>query len=157
MPVNISGLTGVTTPGLASDTMPTSGGDAVVESGSNTDGDWTRWADGTQSIIKHNKIVDVLVSVGSMKGQWLFPSSFINKLSYAAVASYRTRFNSDEPNVFANGSVGVSTEAAGGIGLGRYSSSSISISCHWIAGSSGAGFAAGDKMYVSIMATGRWK
>jgi len=46
MPVNISGLTGVTTPGLASDTMPTSGGDAAVESGSNTDGSWTKWATG---------------------------------------------------------------------------------------------------------------
>lgn len=48
MPVNISGSTGITTPGVASDTMPTSGGDAVVESGSNSDGWWTRWADGTQ-------------------------------------------------------------------------------------------------------------
>jgi hypothetical protein len=29
-------------------TMPTVGGDPVVESGSNADGEWTRWADGTQ-------------------------------------------------------------------------------------------------------------
>ena len=28
--------------------MPTVGGDPVVESGSNSDGEWTRWADGTQ-------------------------------------------------------------------------------------------------------------
>lgn len=32
------------------DTMPTVGGDPVVESGSNTDGEWTRWADGTQIV-----------------------------------------------------------------------------------------------------------
>lgn len=28
--------------------MPTVGGDPIVESGSNSDGNWTRWADGTQ-------------------------------------------------------------------------------------------------------------
>ncbi len=48
MPVNINGSTGIDTPGLASDGMPTSGGDPVVESGSNSDGEWVRWADGTQ-------------------------------------------------------------------------------------------------------------
>jgi hypothetical protein len=29
-------------------TMPQVGGDPIVESGSNVDGDWTRWSDGTQ-------------------------------------------------------------------------------------------------------------
>lgn len=28
--------------------MPTVGGDPIIESGSNSDGNWTRWADGTQ-------------------------------------------------------------------------------------------------------------
>ncbi len=30
--------------------MPTVGGDPIVESGSNSDGYWTRWADGTQVV-----------------------------------------------------------------------------------------------------------
>ena len=30
--------------------MPTVGGDPIVESGSNSDGEWTRWADGTQFV-----------------------------------------------------------------------------------------------------------
>jgi hypothetical protein len=30
--------------------MPSVGGDPVVESGSNADGEWTRWADGTQIV-----------------------------------------------------------------------------------------------------------
>ncbi|MDO0945909.1 hypothetical protein [Chromohalobacter israelensis] len=34
--------------------MPTINGDPVVESGSNSDGAWTRWADGTQQIRKKN-------------------------------------------------------------------------------------------------------
>ena len=31
-------------------TMPQVGGDPIVESGSNADGEWTRWADGTQVV-----------------------------------------------------------------------------------------------------------
>lgn len=30
--------------------MPTVGGDPIVESGSNSDGEWTRWANGTQIV-----------------------------------------------------------------------------------------------------------
>jgi len=30
--------------------MPQVGGDPIVESGSNADGEWTRWADGTQIV-----------------------------------------------------------------------------------------------------------
>ena len=30
--------------------MPQVGGDPIVESGSNADGEWTRWADGTQAV-----------------------------------------------------------------------------------------------------------
>ena len=51
MSVTINGATGVDTPGLESTAMPTVGGDAVVESGSNSDGEWTRWGDGTQQCV----------------------------------------------------------------------------------------------------------
>jgi hypothetical protein len=72
MPVNISGLTGVTTPGLASDTMPTSGGDAVVESGSNTDGEWTRWADGTQ-VCTRNFTFNLTITTNQNSGPYAQP------------------------------------------------------------------------------------
>jgi len=38
----------ITVPGISSTAMPEVGGDPIVESGSNTDGEWMRWADGTQ-------------------------------------------------------------------------------------------------------------
>lgn len=47
MPITLNGTTGVTTPGLDSTAMPTVGGDAVVESGSNSDGEWVKWSEGT--------------------------------------------------------------------------------------------------------------
>ncbi len=43
MPVDINGTTGIESPGYSQ------GGSPIVESGSNSDGQWTRWADGTQS------------------------------------------------------------------------------------------------------------
>ena len=47
-------------------TMPQVGGDPIVESGSNADGKWTRWADGTQ-------VATAVVSV-SFNGDTGFPS-----------------------------------------------------------------------------------
>lgn len=76
MPTQISG-TGIQTPGLASDSMPTSGGDAVVESGSNSDGEWTRWADGTQAA-NANVVVDLSVQNNAIK----FPTPISFENSY---------------------------------------------------------------------------
>ena len=42
MPITLTGATGVDSPGF------TENGDPIVESGSNSDGEWTRWSDGTQ-------------------------------------------------------------------------------------------------------------
>lgn len=83
MPVNINGLTGVTTPGLASDGMPTSGGDAVVESGSNSDGEWTKWADGTQQcFLVGLATADVSGAANGFYYRafyWTFPVPFISQ------------------------------------------------------------------------------
>lgn len=56
MTVTINGQTGITAPGLDSATMPNVGSAPVVESGSNTDGEWVRWADGTQHCSLFNTI-----------------------------------------------------------------------------------------------------
>ena len=44
--------------------MPVSDGAPIVESGSNADGEWTRWADGTQIVF--GALPDVGVAVGSV-------------------------------------------------------------------------------------------
>ncbi len=58
--------------------MPSVGGDPVVESGSNSDGYWTRWADGTQECYRP---LDVISSgnwaAGTHKSAtWTFPIPF---------------------------------------------------------------------------------
>ena len=48
--------------------MPQVGGDPIVESGSNADGEWTRWADGTQ--ICRYVIGQAIVSIGLSSGYY---------------------------------------------------------------------------------------
>ena len=44
--------------------MPQVGGDPIVESGSNADGEWTRWADGTQTAVKRQAQTGVSIAGG---------------------------------------------------------------------------------------------
>ena len=52
--------------------MPQVGGDPIVESGSNSDGEWTRWADGTQ-IISNS-----VATSNTATATWTYPVSFIS-------------------------------------------------------------------------------
>lgn len=85
MPITLTGDTGVVTPGLTSTNMPTSGGDPIVQSGSNADGAWTRWADGTATAHVHVPGTTSLIKPDTAEGSiyksneylWTFPNSFI--------------------------------------------------------------------------------
>jgi hypothetical protein len=55
---------------LKLDRMPDIAGDPIVESGSNADGEWTRWADGTQMVW----YTLTLVTTGGTI--WNFPLAF---------------------------------------------------------------------------------
>ncbi len=52
------------------------GGDPVVESGSNSDGDWTRWADGTQ--ICGASVTLTSSNLAVLDATWNFPAPFSN-------------------------------------------------------------------------------
>ncbi len=74
--------------------MPLVGGDPIVESGSNSDGEWTRWAEGTQLVWSYNiGSQGAGTAFGSIYGSadtisWATPATFTNIQS--AVASVRT-------------------------------------------------------------------
>lgn len=63
------------------DTMPTINGDPIVESGSNSDGSWTKWADGTQTCIdRRTETVSITSSYGPdyyFPYTWPFPATFV--------------------------------------------------------------------------------
>jgi len=57
--------------------MPQVGGAPIVESGSNIDGEWTRWADGTQTIFRTYVAISV-ASGGSRVSAFTFPVIFVS-------------------------------------------------------------------------------
>lgn len=70
--------------------MPSVGGDPIVESGSNTDGEWTRWADGTQicrALATYDGITNTAGSLyKSNIESWIFPSAFTGTINEIACA-----------------------------------------------------------------------
>ncbi len=61
--------------------MPTVAGDPVVESGSNSDGEWTRWADGTQQC--HSLILLTQYDVERLRYTWSYPLAFITTPTFS--------------------------------------------------------------------------
>ena len=79
-------------------TMPQVGGDPIVESGSNADGEWTRWSDGTQTA---NASVDFDFSnsgAASSRTVYTFPNTFVGKpgCGLAPVATSENSLLEDE-------------------------------------------------------------
>ena len=74
--------------------MPVSDGAPIVESGSNADGEWTRWADGTQ--ICSDERGDSGLHTGStgvtglgasdVIWEWTYPSSFVGTVAAVITA-----------------------------------------------------------------------
>ena len=57
--------------------MPQVGGDPIVESGSNADGEWTKWADGTQIASTSNFAFSSVTSAADWRDSWTFPIAFL--------------------------------------------------------------------------------
>jgi hypothetical protein len=77
--------------------MPQVGGDPIVESGSNADGEWTRWADGTQ-ICTIEKLANSATSFGTGTGidpyrsslnNYSFPIAFFSTSPVVSSSAYR--------------------------------------------------------------------
>lgn len=90
--------------------MPQVNNSPIVESGSNSDGEWTRWADGTQ-------ICRVFINNNSDINSWTFPKEFnssayrlggsalnSNSSVHSAKFDSRTTTSVDTLLTFANGS-----------------------------------------------------
>jgi hypothetical protein len=78
---------------LKFDRMPDIAGDPIVESGSNADGDWTRWADGTQQVWK--TLVGFSWAATSRDEQeWTFPLPFVGTLiiAHTNVATFNPQY-----------------------------------------------------------------
>jgi hypothetical protein len=98
-------------------TMPQVGGDPIVESGSNADGEWTRWADGTQVcwLTLEDRLIDVGPDGGvyySPLATWVYPKAFTAVPS----ASERAQKTSTGGVVWSgSGNAAITTTQMGGI------------------------------------------
>ena len=127
MPITLTGATGVDSPGF------TENGDPIVESGSNSDGEWTRWADGTQICRSPHFSIDHTEAVGSLyrsaTGEaqtWTYPNTFISSPTVTGSSTSTFRWVTVLPSV---------------------SSASVSLLAG-VTGTGGPGY---------FMAIGRWK
>jgi len=74
--------------------MPQVGGNPIVESGSNADGEWTRWADGTQICSdvrgvygEHSGSTGVTgLNASDAIWEWTYPSSFVGTVAAVITA-----------------------------------------------------------------------
>ena len=125
-------------------TMPQVGGDPIVESGSNADGEWTRWADGTQ-IVKNSSLLCTFSSVNTLTNSWTYPASFNTQ-----PVCVHTLIDSRD----GGGNFTVNETTIDNISAMLRSISEFSAKVR-ISGSSQ--FSSGDTYYASVTATGRWK
>ena len=118
--------------------MPQVGGDPIVESGSNSDGEWTRWSDGTQVAMIAN--ADGEVSGGPFT--WTYPSAFNAAPAYAA-GQNTTRaltFGTGRAESVSIGAGGIDTRTATDLDYYTATSSSAAV-----------------PFAVTLFASGRWK
>jgi hypothetical protein len=125
--------------------MPQVGGDPIVESGSNTDGEWTRWADGTQ-ICTHvftGAVNDfgagTLLNMHRSAGfDWTFPVAFIATPVMSSSVVTPSPEDGAEAFVVSNAGRVVTATYASSIQMFR-------------------GTNIGDVEVCNVQATGRWK
>ncbi len=137
MPVDINGTTGIESPGYSQ------GGAPIVESGSNSDGEWTRWADGTQQCYK--KFLDTFYNSSSdCRTDWSFPVGFIDTgASIFTSYLYMTDFSS--------------SQRLDAIMVDVNNNSTTPIATTVRVFMQAGGFTAGNVIRVQTLAVGRWK
>ena len=124
---------------LEHEVMPTVNGDPVVESGSNADGEWTRWADGTQEC--YNSAFNITSSSFEFSGAWSYPRPFVDN-NIAGSVCVAKNLDTAFPN----------SERAKCV---PYLDAQASISA--VGFLSNGGFTTGLSGTIRVIATGRWK
>ena len=121
--------------------MPQVGGDPIVESGSNTNGNYVKYADGTQICWVKDFLLDTFNNQ-DIRNIWTFPSTF----NAAPVCS---------------GAMTKSLSATTSIGDGdlsymRLANASTSNLVALLYPITGVAFTSGDNITIDIVATGKW-
>lgn len=125
--------------------MPSVGGDPIVESGSNSDGEWTRWADGTQkvSLFDRSQVYGDLDDAGRIIISITFPADFFSINGLTIVPSLGI------------GGTGQAADSYDSFPFAAYTDSELTTTgfdyCIFSQGGAGA------RTFISYLAFGRWK
>ena len=121
--------------------MPQVGGDSIVESGSNANGNYVKYADGTQICWVKDFLLDTFNNP-DIRNTWTFPSTF-----NAAPICVGTMTKS----LSATTSIG-----DGDLSYMRLANASGSSVVALLYPITGVAFTSGDNITIDIMATGKW-
>jgi hypothetical protein len=121
--------------------MPQVGGDPIVESGSNADGEWTRWADGKQTCESPQMALS-FSNASNIKFTWDYPAAFISTPTVVPILVYTDFYSKYRTTATTLQYVRVISTTSATIGLASAGA--------WITDD-----AAGDPMQG--LASGRWK
>lgn len=117
---------------------------AVIERGGNANGDYVRWADGTQ--ICSHKVTLGYTAANALLATWAFPAAF-------AAGSVPTVLTALNPNVWSNMPSGLS-RGDGALTPANVSAGSTLI--YWWARSGAVALVSGNQVEAYALATGRW-
>jgi hypothetical protein len=123
----------------------------IIERGSNANGRWTKFADGTMVCVR-NILTLTYSSTASMVVDWTLPATFIGT-DYSFATSFRPSTDAGGSSTWAD----TATPGAGSLGAiahGNKTTTAVAIRAY--RDPSGSNFASGDTLYVSATAIGRW-
>jgi hypothetical protein len=124
---------------------------ALPVTGSNADGSYTRWSDGTQ-VCQIQFIELVRISTSGCTATWTFPAAFV-AATYSLSGSLRPLNDGDGPADYV-------ASCAPNVGMilpvthGSRTATDVLLRVNRVAG--GTDFSVADKVYASCIAVGRW-
>lgn len=124
----------------------------VIEKGSNANGFYTKYADGTL-VCWITRLTMAHHTVSHCKATWTFPTAFSDVTALALSATLTGVTEAERPE-FAAGQATPTTDRIGSLSTGNLSTNSADIAVTRISG--GADFNPGDEMYAHVVAHGRW-
>lgn len=125
---------------------------AIIETGSDANGYWTRLADGTQICLLHRLTLNQR-SAADCHATWTFPQAFVNAAQISVQASLTPAADSTDPFSFASDAA-PGADQIGALAQGKPTTTQVEFAAARISGA--PDFVAGNKLYASVLAIGRW-
>jgi hypothetical protein len=123
---------------------------ALVEAGSNSNGNYVRFADGTQ--ICWGSLTLDNISTSRCGATWTFPAAFVDN-TYRVHSEFKPQVGTDAVTTAFAGAAPTSREILSPL-HGTKTTTTVAITAYTITGATN--FGGSDHLYVDVIAIGRW-